>query len=525
MILFHAVSLYQVLNLIVYRVKKEEKEKAALLIASTALEKLPHYNQLEHFFDRIISYDFRQANRLADSTELLAQYFDGLFREEQLDIVSMEQIYLACAHHAFGIYMAQKGLHFAFVEDGSGALSRPWVLEKTEDKSRAKYKYAKEAGLYDGTNINITRRVYNPTNQLDGYIQAGDEAFDIVEELWSMAEEERQKICLLFVQRAQIDVPPNSVLILTEHFANLNLMTWEEQEGIYQLLVDYFASGRNLVFKPHPDDLMYYSLLFPQATIIRERFPAELLPFIFGGKVDTALTISSSSIYGIRKCFDHCIEFNHRFSYDKGFYVTHRYFAALSIAHSAYQKGKTVFTYHLDQKLVENFVMYGGVDFPIPRQLKSLTNVESNSVILIDQLEMNEFTGKLMGEWMDSLPTETMVIFLNTKEDFAFYDYSYQYLWKWIFPAEIRKRRLKNIESFKNATDSEFIYVFCKEGIGEMDTIYKTLENVGITIDVNCYDDKENRIRALVGILQATERRLLFYINKYEVKSADNGQT
>ena len=521
MVLFHAVSLYQVLNLLVYRMKRVEKENSILLIASTVLEKMPKHQYLNNFFEHVAVYDFRQSDRYADNSEMLAQYFDSFFRSDHLNLPDMEEIYLACAHHAFGIYVAQKGLNFNFVEDGSGALSRPWVLEETENKSRLKYQYAKDNGLYDGTNPHIIKRIYNPTNQLQGFVKDEDVAFDVVEQLQSMKNEERQEVCSIFLQQKKIDVPENSVLILTEHFANLNLMTWEEQEEIYQLLVDYFVSEKNLVFKAHPDDLMYYSLLFPESTSIQERFPAELLPFVFNRKVNTALTISSSSIYGIRKCFEQCIEFSHNFSYKKGFHAIHKYFAALCIAESAWKEKKNIYTYLLDSTVVENFIKFGGINLPIPMQIEDLKEVKQNSVVLINLLEENENTGKLIGEWLDKLPENVFVIFLNSKEDFAFYDYNYQYLWKWIFPAEISKKKIGKAEDFTENLDLEYVYVFCKEGLKRMDTIEKTLKNIGLTIDVNCFDDRENRIRALAGILQATEKRLLFYINKYEHQAND----
>lgn len=519
MVLFHAVSLYQVLNLVVYRVKKIEKEKSILLIASTALEKMQQYEHLNHFFKRVIVYDFRQSNRLADNGELLSQYFESVFREQHFGLADMEEIYLACAHHAFGIYVAQKRLPFNFVEDGSGALSRPWVLEKTENKSRIKYQYAKEYGLYDGTNPQIVKRIYNPTNQLGGFERNGDEAFDVVKQLQNLDYETRQEICSVFLKCDKIDVQTNSVLILTEHFANLNLMTWEEQEKIYKLIVDYFVSEKNLIFKTHPDDLMYYSLLFPDSTTICERFPAELLPFVFNQTVETALTISSSSIYGIKKYFNQCIEFSHKLSYDRGFYSLHKYYAALSVACSLCNHKDKVFAYRTDQKLIENFVKFGGIDLPLPIQIENLAQAEPNSIILIDELEIGEHTGKQMGQWLDRQPTNVVVIMVNSREDFAFYDYDYQYLWKWIFPAEIKKRKIGNVENCSDDLAPEFIYVFCKGGINNVDIMQKKLENIGITIDVNCYDDKENRIRALAGILQATEKRLLFYINKYEQQS------
>ena len=66
------------------------------------------------------------------------------------------------------------------------------------------------------------------------------------------------------------------VLLLTQQFANLGQLTFPEQILIYQTLFDYFLEDRKVLIKPHPDDILYYHRLFPEAEILREVFPAEL---------------------------------------------------------------------------------------------------------------------------------------------------------------------------------------------------------------------------------------------------------
>ena len=58
-----------------------------------------------------------------------------------------------------------------------------------------------------------------------------------------------------------------------------------------------------MLIKPHPDDILYYDSLFPEAEIIRERFPSELLPLAFRELPGTVCTVSSTGINLIRRNF------------------------------------------------------------------------------------------------------------------------------------------------------------------------------------------------------------------------------
>ena len=86
------------------------------------------------------------------------------------------------------------------------------------------------------------------------------------------------------------------VLLLTQQFANLGQLTFSEQILIYQTLFDYFLENRKVLIKPHPDDILYYHRLFPEAEILREVFPAELLPMAFDRLPESICTISSTGI-------------------------------------------------------------------------------------------------------------------------------------------------------------------------------------------------------------------------------------
>ena len=71
-------------------------------------------------------------------------------------------------------------------------------------------------------------------------------------------------------------------ILLTQHFANLNMMSEEEQIRSYKLLRINVLQDVPLIIKKHPDDFLNYRKIFPDAECIKEIFPAELLPMCFG---------------------------------------------------------------------------------------------------------------------------------------------------------------------------------------------------------------------------------------------------
>ena len=84
-------------------------------------------------------------------------------------------------------------------------------------------------------------------------------------------------------------------ILLTQHFANLNMMSEEEQIRSYKLLRVNVLQDVPLIIKKHPDDFLNYRKIFPDAECIKEIFPAELLPYVFWHKPTSIYTFDSTS--------------------------------------------------------------------------------------------------------------------------------------------------------------------------------------------------------------------------------------
>lgn len=509
MILYHAVSSFQLIESVLLKKRYHSEEKGVLVISKDVVNRMKNYEDFLYFFDEIWEYHNGDGNRIIASGANVADYFNDIFKNKGCKIAEFDKIYLACAHHSFGVYIAQQNIPYIFVEDGVGALSRPEVLHKVEAHREIKDALSLEYGLYDGSSSNAVACIYNKNYQVEGFEHSDKYIhFDVYEALSEMDENDRRYLLKIFTKLSDIPCNKHSVLLLTEHFANLQIFSWDEQILLYQLLVDYFFEDYSLVFKPHPDDLMYYEELFPGSYIIKERFPAEILPFLFSQKPEVVATVSSTAIYTLKSCFDNTIEFNYDFShYKRQFKDLHRIYTALKIAENICNE--TIYTYAMNHIVAENFISAGRISVKNAVKLDSLQEfleTKDDGVLIIDNCPYySEDNERTIGDFLEKLPQNKTVIFTNSEKDYCFYDYDKKAFSGYIYPIKIEKAICRT-ECF-DATDNEYIYCFCKHSI-DFPEISLTLKNTGIAIAARAVTGEERSVELLTGLLNGMNLRL-----------------
>ena len=128
---------------------------------------------------------------------------------------------------------------------------------------------------------------------------------------------------------------------------------------------------------------------------------------------------------------------------------------------------------------------------------------------------------------MDRLSSDDIVLFINSNRQYCFYGYKYRFLWENIEPVSIYVKRIEaeSVVSFGGPTiienTEEVIYFYSKMEKLRMESIKRILPNVGITITTEKYDGDKKKIKLLEGMLEATEKRLLYYIEKEENEEAN----
>ena len=135
MILYQALSSYQILECIVHRQVYYREEKCILILGTYITERMPRYRELEtkKLFDEV--YLFRFGGYRGSGEEIIRETGEELRRTLPYDIRSFEKILAAGIHPFLPAYLISEGNPFEIVEDCSGALSRPWILAEVHRKS------------------------------------------------------------------------------------------------------------------------------------------------------------------------------------------------------------------------------------------------------------------------------------------------------------------------------------------------------------------------------------------------------
>lgn len=516
MVLYHAVSTYQLLCFIVHKLTFHQQDKCIILVSHGIREKFPQYEHLSRFFDIVIHYKhFIIVGSQTYYSQENNKNIEKIFTNNKININELEEIHVGGAQCSFGAYLTENDIPCIYWEEASGLLSRSEILLNNEKSLPEKQKYCKEKGLYDGSSKNVTKRICNMDTQIEGFSDPLAEHFDVVQELCDMSEELRKQVCSFFTDIKCIDIPKNAVLLLTQHFANLRLMSFEDQVLLYQMLIDYFFTGENIIIKPHPDDIMYYGFLFPEFKIIREKFPSEFFPFIFSNKPKTIATISSTALFNLKKHFDNF--FTMDFRYQNEFYCTHKYYTAVWLCMRLGIGFQRIQLIGADDILLKNLFDMQNVEN------KPEKNILSGTMYIVDNIsESNGIERENIIELMEQLNDDDAIIFINSQEDYCFYDLGHKKYWDNIFPLCIHKKQLKT-EEFYADTNEETIYFYSKDlGVLHMLDEFeytKELAHTGLSVSLDKLSPEQKQIKILEGILAATEERLLYYM-----KLVENGE-
>ncbi len=511
MVLYHVITSYHLLNALTHHSKM--KTKATLIMPHWFLEKFESIDYLYECFDKVIITDVHY--RFNHTQEDTVKYF----RTNIGDMNQFSEIYVWGAQYSFGIYLAEQNIKFIFCEEGAGILTRPEILEHIDYRLKEKYfTYIKKLGLFNGKvlcaekvlcNIKAQKTIENREKIID---------FDVINVLKSFSIEERGKIISFFSPIITVEIRKERTCLLTQQFTSLQILSFEKQILIYQMLVDYFFENQELVIKPHPDDLMYYSQLFPEAQIIREKFPSEFLPFILSEQPECVATISSTAIFNLRGHYPKVFELDTR--YEQDFEMTHRYYSAACIA----------------KKLNLDIVCIGANDILMKRLCEvidadnlnissEMTENYSNALIVVDNVTaLGEEGRKQVINVLLNLPKNACVAFINSQEDYCWYSYGHKNLWDKMIPIVLQKSKLERPnEDFYASLEDEVVYIYSDNEellsvVKEMN-IEKTLSHTGVKVSKVTLSPEQEKIKMLEGILAATERRLLYYIEKEKKNS------
>lgn len=508
MVLYYVATYYQLLCALAYNMNKYSDQKT-ILIMDSFLESQKIKLQKEHCFSEVYCFSFIPIKEdLNKARLLLKEEFNSKIPYSLRDF---EEIYVAGAQNSFSMLLIDEKVHFSIFEECSGIMS---CLEKLRENVSNSFpfqdKYMYENGVYDGSNELIDRIYCDKKNQNKDFHNSKAINFNVIDSLNKLSKDNLNKIIRIFVS-SKYKINSKCCILLTQHFANLKIMSWEEQIEIYQLFCDYFLSNYpQIIIKAHPADNMYYSKIISNSIVINEKFPSELLPFVLEKKADCIATISSTAISNLVPYFDRNIKLN--ISFEKEFYNLHRYFVSVNIAKEYLKKNYKVFTFCANNVVLSslmNTVSEKQIEVVSLSSINEIINLPSNSLVLFDDILSLNIDSLKVCKLLEKVKEDLSVIFLNSTHQYFFYNVNFLSVWKNIYPIEIS---LSTSKTKKN----EYIYLYEKDRKVKMSKIEKRLNNSQIDLSYEDFEGDKLRIKVLEGMLTATEERLRFYIKKVE---------
>lgn len=303
MVLYHAVSSYQLLEVMLHRKLVHSQERAVLLLPDFITEKYPWYRKLAscRFFDEVYLFPYLHIPHTSEA-QVTAETISACRAVLPYPLTAFQAVYVAGAHFYFSLCLIQQQIPFVFFEDAVGMLSRSEELKKNLSVRFSLHaQIAAKYGLFDGSCPAVSQIVCLKKAQTRDVSDDKYRDFSVMDALAGLSQKERRRFCRIFLKHP-LHTSADAVL-LTQHFANLGILSENGQRQLYASLRDGLLQGVRLVIKKHPDDTLDYRLIFPDARVIRQVFPSELLPFVFRRKPKTVYTFSSTGAESLSPYF------------------------------------------------------------------------------------------------------------------------------------------------------------------------------------------------------------------------------
>lgn len=563
--IYYAITPYHTLNCILHKIHNHSDEESVIYLSNInfyATELAEKLNS-SGLFDYVVIFDDSQCIRqsivstvdesIANINEFINKHLTHSFKEA-------DEIFIGGDHFPIGLYCINNQIKYHFFEDGAGIYTNSHLLFESVKSSNEKLYNVIVQLQANGGNRYVKKRYINFSAQID-LKYADNEVnnifdFNVSELLAKLDKESINRIKKVFDGAAVNSIVKKSAIVFTQHFANLNIMTLDQQESLYSNIVDYFVpEDHSIVIKRHPSDVQgRYIQIFDGAIVLSGYFPAELIPYCLEGTYDIGISVTSTAILNLNEIINRKYVFSKKT--EQEFISIHRYYAAAKALSSLGLTNTTIQTIGVDESLLSNFIDLVGLQVIRIQSYPTLSNLE---VLVIDKLENNTKmlnTSKQVAEFLLKLEDHQVVVFINSEENHIFYEFGYENIFKDLFHLKLRK--LLNDDPISHEVENLFVYTkdkslmeklidlkidkkmkYSKMNITNEIPSYSSIEKkktraiLASTInrlklysENTDYSDLELEINNLSSqklemILQSTEKRLISYIHHSETRRAN----
>ena len=561
--LYYALTTYHLLCVILHRMVYGDKN-SDLMISDLTVNYVKKQQALKKsglFHDVFVFSDKTALSKRKRRGQYSLGIADQLIAENErvvkdllpIDPASYENRYICADQFPLGIYLNANHYHYCFFEEGNGQQSRPEETIEHNIKEYDPYLYwiVKKLGLY-GRNENIRNRYINFDAQQSNYhFDDKDVDFGVYSLIDQLSNKQKKQLKQIFAA-PDLDfdsAEQQSVLFLPQHNFNLHIFNTEQQ--LYQsgLILDYFAPDLKVYIKPHPNDLYTnYHDLGGEVHMIPHTFPAELLPLYTEQKFKKGITAWSTSIQSLEPILSKTIRFTSKI--DTDYPNMHRYYACCKMLDALCRNSKkpiTVYTIGINEPLLQYMLSDSGafkhtlssIDTVsiVPKELPSINNPDPFFIVADDLTNLNfEQTATVREQLLKS--SAKGIVFINSKDDFLFFDGTHYEVFSNLVPWIIQKELLFEPEFNSDISiDEESVWLYMKDK-NERQAVSnlhytKQLPYSKMITKVNMADDQYQlpskqvvyrNIKMLEGILKATEQRVLVEMERNKELNEKNQQ-
>lgn len=515
MVIYHAITYYHILKCAIHKLKCHYNDTAILLVPHTLVHKcsgLFPEGQPEKIFDRVLFFQWNtnppggdKEIKLREINEQLADWFGKNYLDD------FSEVNICSAAYYFGIWAAERHVKYNWFEEADGMLSKAYFLQESDHKMNPiRYQMAEDTGNYTGDNDCVIKKYINLAAQEQVFSDERIENFNVLNELYLLTPEHQKMLLKFFDVPQELHFESNSALVLTQHFANMRLLSYEHQILIYQLTLDYYLGEYSIYFKLHPSDLADYASAIENVTILSGQFPSELLLLLLKEPIEVCCSIESSGTKNLAPICKRILLFERDYI-TTTFLQNHRYYFCLKIMEIF--PAMPVCAIGMSRTHLENLLEFGDLklnnEITYIDTLEEVPASEGPRLYLIGNIR--DFDADKFRIFINTHCESDIFLFLNANDENYFFEFRNQipYIAKEIVI------RATDQHTYGTSVSVERIFIFSRdqeamECIKKMKYV-KQLLQTGVETIVFPSTDKDVQIAALKGMLKATEVEMNIY--------------
>ena len=323
MILYYALTTYHIQCCVLHRLTRKKDDTAVLLLSDIHKNSVAFLDRYKNsgIFDDVLLLKESEVNANIKKNEQKHRSKNSILKSACAEIKkilpinpnSADELYLCPDHFPFGWYVIKNKIKYHCFEEGCGVLSDNKFMISNMRRNKTQTALMNTLG-YFGENDSCVEILADTQAQVEGFTHAKMVDFSVKRILEELDVQALDKVLSFFGVNNTVKTNKNTSLILTQHMANLGIMPLCDQHKLYELFTDYFLENTHIAIKPHPDDIAgrYKDIFGNSCTVLPFAMPSELLPYVFDGRVKTAIAAYSTAVKNLGNFCDRMICFDNR---------------------------------------------------------------------------------------------------------------------------------------------------------------------------------------------------------------------